>query len=175
MRTFFLHLCAIAAALCVAPVLQAQDNSKKNQSIARLKEEIQFIDKELKATDTKHKESYNQLILLQKQSASRKKLVAESDKAIKDLQKDIYQKDREIAGMQAHLDTLEKYYSTLVYNTYKNRDNRVWFMYLLSSENPGQGYRRFSYLKNLSEMMQAQALEISAAKDSLAHTILWLS
>ena len=159
-------LATVAAALiCVQP-LSAQD-SKKKASIDRLKEEINFIDKELKAATTKHKESYNQLLLLQKKSASRKKLVEESDRAIKDLQGQIYQKDRQIGALKAELDTLEKYYSTLVYNTYKNRDNRIWLMYLLASENPGQGYRRFSYLKNLSSTMNAEAEEIMAVKTRL--------
>ena len=156
----------VAALICALP-LSAQD-SKKKASIDRLKEEIKFIDKELKAATTKHKESYNQLLLLQKKSASRKALVEESDRAIKDLQGQIYLKDREIGALQAEIDTLEKYYSTLVYNTYKNRDNRVWLMYLLASENPGQGYRRFSYLRNLSSTMNAEAQEIIEAKERLA-------
>ena len=157
----------LAAILCAMPAA-AQDSSNKKAAIARLKEEIQFIDKELKAASSKHKESYNQLLLLQKKSANRKKLVAESDIAIKNLKDSIYLKDREIGALQAEIDTLEKYYSTLVYNTYKNRDNRVWFMYLLSSQNPGQGYRRYSYLKNLSETMNSEAKEILVAKERLA-------
>ena len=164
-----LHIVSLAAALMIAALpAAAQDTSNKKAAIAKLKEEIQFIDKELKAASSKHKESYNHLLLLQKKSASRKKLVAESDRAIKDLKDSIYLKDRQIGALQAEVDTLEKYYSTLVYNTYKNRDNRVWFMYLLSSQNPGQGYRRYSYLKNLAATMNADAQEILAAKENLA-------
>ena len=156
-----------AVVLCSLPAV-AQDKSGKKAEIARLKEEIRFIDKELKAASSKHKESYNHLLLLQKKSASRKALVDESDRAIKSLQDSIHLKDRQIASMQAEIDTLEKYYSSLVYNTYKNRDNRVWFMYLLSSQNPGQGWRRYSYLKNLSETMNAEAREILEAKERLS-------
>ena len=168
MRHYCIETFLIAAVLMIAPALHAQDVSKQNQSIARLKEEIQFIDKELKEASSKHKASYNQLLLLQKKSSNRKKLVAESDRAIRDLQGQIYQKDRQIGAMQAQIDTLERHYATLVYNTYKNRDNRVWFMYLLASENPGQGYRRFSYLKNLAAAMNSEAEEILAAKEQLA-------
>ncbi len=168
MKHFSREIILIYAALVITSTLHAQDVSKQNESIARLKEEISFIDKELKEASSKHKASYNQLLLLQKKSSSRKKLVAESDRAIRDLQGQINVKDREIGKLQAQIDTLEKYYSTLVYNTYKNRDNRVWFMYLLASENPGQGYRRFSYLRNLSAVMNSEAEEIIAAKDQLA-------
>ena len=158
----------VAVLLIGSVAAAAQGTTGKNATIDRLKEEIRFIDKELKATTTKHKESYNQLLLLQKKSASRKKLVEESDLAIKDLQGQIYQKDREISSLQAQIDTLEKYYSTLVYNTYKNRDNRVWLMYLLASENPGQGYRRFAYLRNLSATLNAESRQIILAKEQLA-------
>lgn len=167
MRNICRYLCVIAAALAMGSPLSAQDVSKQKESIAKLKEEIRYIDEELKATSSKHQASYNRLVLLQKKSASRKKLVAESDKALKSLQSQINQKDKEIAKLRSRIDTLEKYYSTLVYNTYKNRVHRVWFMYLLASENPGQGYRRFSYLKNLSAAMNAEAVEIVAAKDAL--------
>ncbi len=164
-RLSILALTLAAALLCGGP-LAAQDASKKS-SIARLKEEIKYIDNELKAATSRHKASYNQLLLLQKKSASRKRLVEESDIAIKDLNSQIYQKDLQITALQARLDTLEGYYSNLVYNTYKNRDHKVWLMYLLSSESLGQGYRRFSYLRNLSSTMNAEAAQIMALKDSL--------
>ena len=166
MKRFFILTVALAAALSCGQPLLAQDSGKK-ASIARLKEEIKFIDNELKAASSKHKASYNQLLLLQEKSASRKKLVEESDVAIRDLSGQIYQKDLEISSLQARLDTLQQYYSNLVYNTYKNRDSRVWLMHLLSSENLGQGYRRFSYLRNLSQTMSLNAKEIMAVKDSL--------
>ena len=160
---------SIAAALMICSMpAAAQGKSGKTAEIARLREEIRFIDKELKATDSKHKESYNQLLLLRKKSASRKALVDESDRVIRHLQDSINLKDKQIVALQSEIDTLEKYYSSLVYNTYKNRDNRVWFMYLLASENPGQGYRRYSYLKNLAETMNSEAKEILEAKERLA-------
>ena len=158
----------VAAVVLCSLQAVAQYKSGKKAEIARLKEEIRFIDKELKAASSKHKESYNHLLLLQKKSASRKALVDESDRAIKSLQDSIHLKDSHFSSMQSEIDTLEKYYSSLVYNTYKNRDNRVWFMYLLSSQNPGQGWRRYSYLKNLSETMNAEAREILEAKERLS-------
>ena len=175
MRYHARQIILAAAVMFLATALGAQDVSRQKASLAKLKEEIQFIDKELQAASSKHKSSYNQLLLLQKKSASRKQLVAESDIAIRDIQGQIDLKDKAIDSLQAQIDTLEKYYSTLVYNTYKNRDNRVWFMYLLASENPGQSYRRFAYLRNLSALMRSQAEEITVAKDSLASEKLQLA
>ena len=161
------HIALLAVAVLLVSHSLGAQNADKNSAISRLKEEIQFINKELKAASAKHKESYNQLLLLQKKSANRKKLVEESDRAIKDLEGQIHQKDLQINELQANLDTLQKYYSTLVYNTYKNRDRRLWLMYLLASENPGQGYRRFTYLKGLSDTMNAEAEEIMLSQARL--------
>ncbi len=161
------HIALLAVGILLVSQSLGAQNADKNSAISRLKEEIQFINNELKEASAKHKESYNQLLLLQKKSANRKKLVEESDRAIKDLEGQIHQKDLQISELQANLDTLQKYYSTLVYNTYKNRDRRLWLMYLLASENPGQGYRRFTYLKGLSDTMNAEAGEIMLSQTRL--------
>lgn len=168
MKLYRRIIVVVMAALLCTQQASPQNSSDKRAAISRLKEEIQFIDGELKAATTKHKESYDHLLLLQRKSASRKALVAESDKALRGLRDSIAIKERQIQLLQREIDTLEKYYSSLVYNTYKNRDNRVWFMYLLASENPGQGYRRYTYLKNLAETMNSEAREILDAKARLS-------
>ena len=76
-------------------------------------------------------------------------------------------KQREINRLQKELDTLKIYYEKLIYNTYKNRDTRVWFMYLLSSESIGQGYRRFSYLKSLAGEVNTQADKMREKQEEL--------
>ncbi len=69
--------------------------------------------------------------------------------------------------MEARLDTMSFYYARLVRNAYKNRDSRVWYMYILASENLGQAFRRIGYLRDLSHQMNVQAERISAQRDSL--------
>jgi septal ring factor EnvC (AmiA/AmiB activator) len=59
------------------------------------------------------------------------------------------------------------YYNKLVKGAYKNRDARVWYMYILASENLAQGLRRYSFLKNLSREMNSQGVKIKAAKEVL--------
>ena len=69
--------------------------------------------------------------------------------------------------MQARLDTLSDHYTTLVRNAYKNRDAKIWYMYILSSENLGQAFRRYNYFKNLSSQMRVQADKIRQAREDL--------
>ena len=76
-------------------------------------------------------------------------------------------KQMRIDSLQVRLDTMTFYYNKLVKGAYKNRDARVWYMYILASENLAQGLRRYSFLKNLSREMNSQGVKIKAAKEVL--------
>ena len=91
---------------------------------------------------------------------SRKQLVAESEKEIKLLNEQIKAKQDTIAMLGARLDTMSAGYSRLVRTAYRSRDSRIWYMYLLASEDLGQGLRRYGYLRSLSSQMRTQAARI---------------
>ena len=88
--------------------------------------------------------------LIRRKATSRQTLINDLDKRIAVVNDQMTAKQREINRLQKELDTLQTYYEKLIYNTYKNRDTRVWFLYILSSQDIGQGYRRFAFLKNLA-------------------------
>lgn len=69
--------------------------------------------------------------------------------------------------LEQRLDTLEMHYRNMIYNAYKHRDSRLWFMYILASDNMEQGYRRWSYLKNYSKAINGQAEKIRGLKEEL--------
>lgn len=160
-----LAILLIAAAAVVEAA--AQDVSAQREAKRKLEEEIAFIDNQLKDIISRQKASTQQLTIVQKQVSNRKKLVDEADAEIRELRTRINTATAQINALQANLDTLQYYYDDLIYNAYKNRDNKVWFMYILGSENIGQGYRRFSYLGNLSESAAAQADNILQTQEQL--------
>lgn len=163
-KRFFATILIIAAAVIEAG---AQDVSAQREAKKKLEEEIAFIDNQLKNIINRQKASTQQLTIVQKQVSNRKKLVDEADAEIRVLRTQINAATAQINSLQATLDTLKYYYGDLIYNAYKNRDNKVWFMYILGSENIGQGYRRFAYLGNLSESANAQADNIMQTQDRL--------
>lgn len=140
--------------------LWGQDVSSQRERKRKIEEEISFINNQLKNLSKKQKASTAELSLIQRKVASRKKLLNSLDQQIKDTENKINLKQREINRLQKELDTLEIYYNHLVLNTYKNRDTKVWFMYLLSSQNIGQGYRRYAYLKNLAGEVNNMGVKI---------------
>lgn len=145
----------------------AQDTSEQEARKARLEREIEIIDKQLAENASRSNAMLSNLTLIRKKISNRKALVAETDRKIRKYSDDIYLKQRQINQIQARIDLLTDRYSKLVLSAYKNRDSRIWYMYMLASENLGQAFRRYSYFKNLSNQMNDEARKIKAAKEEL--------
>ena len=154
-------------ALLLATTASGQDVSKQNERKRQIEEEISFIDNQLKSIAGKQKATTEQLSLIRKRVTNRQTLIRDLDQKIAIVNDEMTTKQREINRLQKELDTLKIYYEKLIYNTYKNRDTRVWFMYLLSSESIGQGYRRFSYLKSLAGEVNTQADKMREKQEEL--------
>lgn len=164
-----------AVLILVQTAAFAQDVKEKSELKKRIEEEISFIDNQLKSLAGRQKATTEQLTLIRKKVANRQTLIRNIDIEIAGLNHDMTEKQRQINRLNSELDTLSTYYSNLIYNTYKNRNTKVWFLYVLSSENIGQGYRRLAYLKNLSsevngqgEKIKEKKAEIEAEKEELA-------
>lgn len=137
------------------------------QSRAQLEKEIAILDKQLKATSAKTTNALTELDLTRSRLEASRKLVQESNRELTAINAKISQKEKEIKTAQSNLDTMEVYYEKLVRNAYKNRDTRVWYMYLLSGKNMAQNIRRFSYLKDMSGKLRSQAEKITEEKMTL--------
>ena len=162
-----LRLIYLVMLLCVSVGAVAQNTSAQEERKARLEREIAIIDKQLAENASKSSTMLSDLSLIRKKVSNRKALVDESDKEIRRLNDNIYLTQRQINRIQARVDTLTSHYARLVRSAYKNRDARVWYMYMLASDNLGQAFRRFGYFKNLSNQMKNEAQEIRAVKEEL--------
>lgn len=147
--------------LCFVPMLAMA------QSRAQLEKEIAILDKQLKANSAKTTNALTELDLTRSRLEASRKLVQESNRELTAINAKISQKEKEIQTAQSNLDTMEVYYGKLVRNAYKNRDTRVWYMYLLSGKNLAQNLRRFSYLRDMSNKLRGQADRITEEKMAL--------
>ena len=145
----------------------AQDTKAQEERRARLEREIAIIDRQLAENASKSSTMLADLNLIRKKVANRKELVSQSDRQIKKYNDDIYLAQLEINKINRRIETLTDHYSKLIVSAYKNRDVRVWYMYMLASDNLGQAFRRFGYFKNLSNQMKDEAQKIRAAKEEL--------
>lgn len=143
---------------------QTKEIESSKEKIKALEADISYLDKQIQTTRKQQKNTLDELVLVQTKIASRKKLLSELDVQIKGQTRDIARTRENIASLDRRLDTLEHYYRNMVYNAYKTRDTKVWFMYILASESMDQGYRRWSYLKNYSKTINSQAEKIRELK-----------
>ena len=166
-RTYLTLVLGLAMFLAAAFTAIAQNTKAQEDRKARLVREIELLDSQIRASDTKNANALNQLNLIQEKIALRKSLIAESDARIKELNSEIGRKQKHIDSLQLRLDTMSFYYNRLVKSAYKNRDPKLWYMYIVASDNLGQGMRRYSFLKNLSREMNTQGKKIKESKAEL--------
>ena len=147
--------------------VSAQDTSSQRSRKERLEREIAIIDGQLRDNATRNSNALNTLALVQQKIDLRRGLIKEGEEEIARLDGEMRRKQMRIDSLQVRLDTMTYYYNKLVKGAYKNRDARVWYMYILASENLAQGLRRYSFLKNLSKEMNVQGVKIKEAKKVL--------
>lgn len=164
MRHLYRILLPAILAVAAAVSMSAQDIDRHMESKARLEKEIEILDRQLADNADRSRDALSRLTLIRKKVSNRKALVAESDRQIRLYSDEIYSAQRKINRLQAREDTLTEYYARLVKSAYRNRDARIWYMYILASEDLGQAFRRFSYFRELSSEMKAQAREIRALR-----------
>lgn len=161
-----IYILTVTLLLALAP-LAAQDVSMQESRKAKLEREIELLDKQIAQNASKSSSLLASLELVRKNIENRKALVRESDREIRRYNDSLYLKQLHINRLKARVDTLTAHYSRLVMSAYKNRDARVWYMYILASDDLGQAYRRFGYFKNLSSKMKEEAQKIRAMKEEL--------
>lgn len=157
----------ILSLFCFVASVSAQNVKASQDKKARLEREIAIIDKQIAANASKSSSKLSELELLRKKIENRKALLDEADSEIRTYDAMISKAKKQMDALQARVDTLSEHYSRLVMSAYKNRDTRLWYMYILSSDNIAQAFRRVSYFKNLSTQMNADARRLQQAKDEL--------
>lgn len=158
--TVFLLLAAAAPSF-------SQDTREQESRRSALEKEIAQLEQQIAENISRSSSALNDLTLIRKQVETRKALVAESERQIMMIDDSITLTTANIAGLQARIDTLTSYFGRLVRSAYKNRDARVWYVYILTSRNFGQATRRYSYLKNLSSTLNDEAAQVKKMRAGL--------
>lgn len=161
----FLHI--VLVLLLFGAAASAQDTRRQESRKAALQKEIAEINRRLKENTQSSSRALTDLALVRRKISARQELIAESDREIQAFDDSVRRKQKEIDRLQARHDTLSLYYNRLVRSAYKNRDSRLWYMYILASENLGQAARRFGYLRGFSREMSAQAEKVRQTQAEL--------
>ena len=147
----------------------AQNSSVKrleNQR-AQLEKDIARLNSMLNQNTMRSSEILSSLTLVRRKISAREQIIANYDQTLKILNDSLRMCQRDLERLQARHDTLQHYYSRLVRGAYKNRDTRLWYMYVLSSGSVSQAFNRMGYFRNLSSQMNDQAVKVKEAAAEL--------
>lgn len=156
----FLYILLLAISVCLPAHGQKTTMKKLESQRAQLEKDIATLNRQLAQNSRSSSEAMSALTLVRSKISAREKLIAGCDQTLHLLSDSIRVCQGELDRLQKRYDTLSLYYGRLVRGAYKNRDSRMWYMYVLSSESMAQAFRRFGYLRSLSSQMSDQALKI---------------
>ncbi len=156
-------------------LLQAQSVSELNKRRKKSEAEIAYIDKLLKANESKQKSGIESLHLTRQKIAQRKEMIANIDLQIHIIEQELQNKNNYVGDLKAHLEVLKKSYKNLIYQAYKYRDSNSWLMFVMSSKDFNMAYRRWQYFKRLSEHINELAENIKTTSKKVNTEIISLS
>lgn len=134
----------------------------------KIQEEIQEKERMLQEVRGKEK-SVTKLLQIQKEKIGLKqKLISTTEKQAKLLSNNMYINQVEINKLKKDLVVLKEDYAEMIVKSYKSRSQQSRAMFLLSSENFLQAYKRLQYMKQYSSYRKMQGNEIKDKSVQLA-------
>ena len=139
--------------LLISLNLQSQ-NIKKQKELENksriLKKEIKKINELLFSNEKKKKNAIDEVEDLQVKLSFRKELIKINNQQANEIIKRININEKTILNQRNELDKLKSDYSQMIKNSYQSRSLNNRLMFLFSSENFYQAYKRLEYLKQYS-------------------------
>lgn len=150
--------------------LLAQQNEKERlqRDKIRIEQEIEYTNKLLAETQRVKQTSMNQLNLLNRQIRQREELLRNIDATIASLDRQIKQSTDTIQFLEKEIERFRDEYARMIVAAHKHRNAHQRLMFVFSSSDFNQAYKRIKYLQQYSAYRKAQADRIQNTMDKLA-------
>src|SRR5690606_34833054 len=158
---FTLLSAGLASAQITEQQLKEQKEKLQKQNSA-LKKDISELNKDLQRNQSESKTSLLYIKNLDKKISAQTKLVSGLTKEKRFIEDEIYLTQLEINKLSRELVELRKEYKEILIKAYKNKSIENKLLFVLSSKNLTQAYRRVQYLQKYSEYQLGKANEILA-------------
>jgi septal ring factor EnvC (AmiA/AmiB activator) len=146
----------------------AQDQKKLlEQRKAQIEKEIREFRNLLSKENKKEKSVLTQIADNQAKIKLSEKLINNTQKQTRILTDEIYLNQLKINKLGRELKVLKDDYAQTLVKAYKNRSQQSRIMFILSSDNFLQAYKRMQYMKQYASYRKIQAEEIRATKTEL--------
>lgn len=146
---------------------QPSQQEKLQQRKAQILREIQEKEALLQNMKSKEKSVATQLVLQTEKIELKEKLINTTEKQTKLLNNDMFINQININRLKKELVILKEDYSEMILKSYKSRSEQSRAMFLLSSENFLQAYKRAQYMKQYASYRKMQGEEIQQKSEQL--------
>ena len=149
--------------MIVGQSLFAQDQRQQNLEAQRkrLQQEIKQINTLLFSNEKRKKSVLTQVEDLNLKINVRRRLIRVTNEQANRLTQQINVNQRSISRQRKELEALKKDYSEMILKSYQSKSGQSRMMFLFSSENFLQAYKRFQYLKQYASFRKKQGELIS--------------
>ena len=145
-----------------------QDLEKQKE---KTEKEIAYSNRLLDKTQKDRINSINQLNILTKKLGLQSKLVSQTQSQINLLELDLQQKELLISDLKKDLENLKTEYAKLIRYAKRNNSSLDFLVFLFSSNDFNQAYRRMRFYKQFLDFRQKQAKEIVETQDIIRKEI----
>jgi septal ring factor EnvC (AmiA/AmiB activator) len=146
---------------------QESQQEKLEARKAQIQKEIRENEKLLQSVKKKEKSAVNVIVIQSTKIKLKEKLIATTEKQTKLLGNDMYVNQVKINKLKKELEILKADYAKMIVKSYKSRSEESRAMFLLSSENFLQAYKRAQYMKQYTNYRKMQGEEISSKSNQL--------
>ncbi len=146
-----------------------QTNEQKALETRReqLQKEIEDINRLLFAEKKQKGTVLDQMEVLDQKINVRQQLIRVTNQQANLLNRQINANIRNISKLREDLDALKEEYATMIQKSYRNRSQQSRLMFLLSSENFFQAFKRLQYMKQYTQFRKEQGEDIVRKTEEL--------
>ncbi|WP_273568728.1 murein hydrolase activator EnvC family protein [Maribacter halichondriae] len=168
-KTYQSRWLLILALLMVQAVFAQTDEQKALEAKReRLQSEIRDINRLLFAQEKEKGNVLDQMEALDQKINVRQQLIRVTNQQSNLLNRQINANIRNISKLREDLETLKKEYGNMIQKSYQNKSKQSRLMFLLSSENFYQAFKRLQYMKQYTKFRKKQGEQIMEKTDDLA-------
>lgn len=146
---------------------QTTQQEKLEARKAQIQKEIRENEKLLQTVKKKEKTAVNVIAIQSDKIKLKEKLINTTENQTKLLGNDMYINQVKINKLKKELEILKADYAQMIVKSYKSRSEESRAMFLLSSENFLQAYKRAQYMKQYTNYRKMQGEEIKAKTGEL--------
>ena len=173
-RKWTLSSLFVIGLLLIAQPLFSQSKSQLKKKKAKIQKEIKKLNGLLGETRTNKRNSEIQLLILNKKIGARQDLISAIGNEVFYINEEISNQNNQIDTLKSKLLELKKQYTKMVQFAYKNRNATNKLIFIFSSEDFNQAYKRLKYIHEIAEYRKYQWQQIKLATEKVEEKILEL-